>query len=304
MSTAKSRIEWTDRTWNPVRGCSLVSPGCTNCYAMKQAHRFSGAGKAYEGLTRRRTRLGPVWTGDIRLVHEALAEPLRWRGSSRVFVNSMSDLFHDEVPDDFVDRVFGVMAACRSLGPDAAPGHTFQVLTKRAERMRDYLSVDRREAWARHAATLGGAHGEDAMYDAVASWRGPLPNVHLGVSIEDQQHGLPRIEHLRAIDPGCDCTVLHGVQVLLALALDERVIPERDAGAAIDLVRFLELLQAERRDALGLDRHTTDGPLALRADLAVPVVQVHVRPARVWMPLDTVMKLLDADEPSHGGGRA
>lgn len=198
MSTAKTGIEWTGRTWNPVRGCSLVSPGCTNCYAMKLAHRFSGAGKPYEGLTRKRVSLGPVWTGEVRTVPDALGEPLSWRAPTTVFVNSMSDLFHEDVPDGFIDDVFGVMSACEFLGRDATPGHTFQVLTKRAEAMRKYLSVDRRIVWARAAALHGGGINPDGVYDAAAFRSGPMPHVHLGVSVEDRKHGLPRIEHLRA----------------------------------------------------------------------------------------------------------
>src|SRR5258706_4090879 len=164
----KSHIEWTDATWNAVRGCSLVSAGCTNCYAMKVAHRFSGSGRRlnisaktlneagdryiedlekkaapYEGLTRL-TERGPVWTGDVRLVPEALDLPLRWKKPRRIFVNSMSDLFHEKVPDDFIDQVFAVMAL--------APRHTFQVLTKRPERMRDYFTkITRRGVYLTNA---------------------------------------------------------------------------------------------------------------------------------------------------------
>ncbi len=119
-------ISWTDATWNPVRGCSRVSDGCLNCYAMGQAHRFSGPGKPYDGLTT--IRSGKVdWTGVARLVPSALAEPLRWRKPQRVFVNSMSDLFHHSLTDEEIAAVFGVMAACPHL--------TFQVLTKRPDRM-------------------------------------------------------------------------------------------------------------------------------------------------------------------------
>jgi protein gp37 len=158
--SAQSSIEWTDRTWNPVRGCSVISPGCVNCYAMKQAHRFSGAGKPYEGLTKQ-TKAGPQWTGVVRTVEDALIEPLSWRKPSRVFVNSMSDLFHEGVPVAFIDEVFDVMAR--------TPRHTYQILTKRADRMLAYM----REGVER-----------------------PLPNVWLGVSVEDQQHADERIPQL------------------------------------------------------------------------------------------------------------
>ena len=124
--SANTTIAWTDKTWNPVRGCSLVSPGCTNCYAMRQARRFSGPGQPYEGLTRM-TEHGPLWTGKVRLVESELDAPLRWRKPCRVFVNSMSDLFHEDVPFEFITQVWNTMYR--------ASEHTFQVLTKRPERM-------------------------------------------------------------------------------------------------------------------------------------------------------------------------
>lgn len=140
MSTT-SKIEWTDKTWNPVRGCSVISPGCVNCYAMKQAHRFSGAGKPYEGLTKQ-TKAGPQWTGLVRTVPSKLREPFSWKTPQRVFVNSMSDLFHEDVPFDFIDQVFDVMWR--------TPQHTYQVLTKRPGRMVDYIqerASRRRHGW-------------------------------------------------------------------------------------------------------------------------------------------------------------
>lgn len=159
MST-KTDIEWTDTTWNPVRGCSLVSAGCTNCYAMKQAHRFSGKGKPYEGLTEIGPQ-GPRWTGKLRLVPEALEEPLHWKQPRRIFVNSMSDLFHEDVPHSFIVSVFSHM--------EAAPQHTFQILTKRPARMLEQFRC-----------------GLSAKFPV-------LPNVHLGVSIEDQRTADERI---------------------------------------------------------------------------------------------------------------
>jgi len=128
----KTTIEWATDSWNPVRGCSIVSPGCTNCYAMKQAHRFSGAGQPYDGLTKL-TRGGPVWTGKVRTVPDLLDQPLRWKKPRRIFVNSMSDLFHEAVSVEFILAVWAVM--------EASPQHTYQILTKRAKRMRSVLSV-------------------------------------------------------------------------------------------------------------------------------------------------------------------
>ena len=102
-------ISWTDETWNPIRGCSRVSEGCRNCYAERQAARFSGSGQPYEGSIRI-TSDGPKWTGQVRLVEEHLLDPLRWKRPRRVFVNSMSDLFHGALADDAIDRIFAVMA--------------------------------------------------------------------------------------------------------------------------------------------------------------------------------------------------
>src|SRR3990167_932021 len=107
MST-QTKISWTDRTWNPLAGCSQVSEGCRNCYAMGQAHRFDGQGRGYDGTTKRvggRT----VWTGQVNLLSKRLYDPLHWRKPCRVFVNSMSDLFHEEVPDSYIDSVFATM---------------------------------------------------------------------------------------------------------------------------------------------------------------------------------------------------
>jgi protein gp37 len=202
---AKTPIEWTDRTWNPVVGCSLVSPGCTNCYAMRMAGRIEAMGTAphYAGLTRP-SKAGPVWTGAVRAAPEhVLLEPLRWRTPARIFVNSMSDLFHEDLPDWVIDRVFAVMALC--------PQHTFQVLTKRPERMQAYLAsrstVDERgnpaedirvqmTAWlatpswrAKYPVTA--AITPRGGYCALIAW--PLPNVWLGVSVEDQARADERI---------------------------------------------------------------------------------------------------------------
>ena len=151
---ATSAIEWTDATWNPVRGCTKISPGCKHCYAETLAERFRGVpGHPYEqGF-------------DLRLVPEKLAEPLRWPKSKMVFVNSMSDLFHDKVPDEYIAAVAKVMLE--------ANWHTYQVLTKRSERLRDLLK-------GRLAAAAKAKH------------------IWWGVSVEDRKCGVPRIAHLRA----------------------------------------------------------------------------------------------------------
>jgi protein gp37 len=124
-------IAWTEQTWNPIRGCTRISKGCTRCYAEVVAARFSDEGLAYEGLARR-TSAGPRWTGKLVVVDEHMADPIRWQRPRMIFVNSMSDLFHESLPIEAIARVYAVMLL--------APHHTFQVLTKRARRMREVLS--------------------------------------------------------------------------------------------------------------------------------------------------------------------
>ncbi len=149
----RSAIEWTDATWNPVRGCVKVSPGCKHCYAETFAERFRGVpGHPFEqGF-------------DLRLVPEKLADPLRWKQSRRIFVNSMSDLFQEGVPTSYIVEVARIM--------ERACWHTYQVLTKRPERMKRLLSGELR-------------------------WLGGMAHVWLGVSVENRRHGVPRIELLR-----------------------------------------------------------------------------------------------------------
>lgn len=192
---AKSSIEWCTDTWNPLRGCSRVSEGCRNCYAEKVAFRFRGSGLPYEGLTTDKGR----WNGSIMLVPEKLSEPLRWTRPRRVFVNSMSDLFHEGVPDEYIAAVFGVMAA--------SPKHTFQVLTKRPERAAKWFEyVQRRQLAGKSLFPLDTDQWriwqmlfKEARTAGVRRWREhhggpwPLPNVWLGVSIEDQATADERI---------------------------------------------------------------------------------------------------------------
>ena len=156
---ADSTIEWTDATWNPVAGCSIVTAGCTNCYAMRMAARLDAMGhQKYRGLTRRSGRRY-VWTGRVHLDLAALGAPATWRKPRRVFVNSMSDLFHPAVPATFVGKVWDTMADNRQ--------HTYQILTKRPER-----------------AT------------AIVADFPVLPNVWLGTSVESEEV-LHRMDQLR-----------------------------------------------------------------------------------------------------------
>lgn len=193
----KTGISWTDATWNPIRGCSRVSEGCRNCYAERVAARFSGPGQPYEGLA-----TVARWTGAVRMAPEHLADPLRWRKPRRIFVNSMSDLFHEALTNEQIAAVFGVMAA--------APQHTFQVLTKRAKRMREWFAWvekraedgkrmfpdDDREWRIRQMLTVElGATGNRVVHHG-GPW--PLPNVWIGVSVENQAAADERIPELLA----------------------------------------------------------------------------------------------------------
>jgi len=190
----KTAIEWTDATWNPIVGCSIISAGCTNCYAMQAAHdleRRFGTPK-YAGLTKV-VNGNPVWTGDVRLYDQALAQPLRWRRPRKIFVNSMSDLFHPRLTGEQIDRIFATMALC--------PQHTFQVLTKRPRLMQAYFNrPTRRELIADLAAQPTADHPRDSLGSiAAAALQWPLPNVWLGVSVENQAAADERREPMAAI---------------------------------------------------------------------------------------------------------
>lgn len=158
---AESQIEWTDATWNPVAGCSLASNGCTNCYAMQMAKRLEAMGvEKYTGLTRKSGKR-TVWNGKIRQDYESLKIPYKWKKARKIFVNSMSDLFHPDVDDDFIVAVWDVMAN--------TPQHNYQILTKRPNRMSDVIAKQN---------------------------LGTLPNVWLGTSVENSET-IERIEYLR-----------------------------------------------------------------------------------------------------------
>lgn len=212
-------IEWTrgddgtpGKTWNPVRGCSRVSDGCQGCYAESIARRFSGPGKPYEGLIHSSGR----WNGKIHLAEDHLLDPIHWGKGRRIFVNSMSDLFHEAIPFEYIDKVFAVMA-CTTR-------HTYQVLTKRPQRMLEYFdrlrwnadSDDEGCTYDQQVRWHGGPHGlaglpdqvrPSVVYDEWRPWREnerhggydncgplwPLTNVWLGVSFENQATADERI---------------------------------------------------------------------------------------------------------------
>lgn len=211
-------ISWTDATWNPTRGCRRTAPagskqsGCGDpsgggCYAERQAARFCGAGGAYEGLFTL-TANGPRWSGKARFVDEHLADPLRWSKPRRIFVDSMSDLFYESFTNEQIAAVFGVMAA--------APRHTFQILTKRPRRMREWFAWAARDLTDRQRGIASAPNTARAMLDAAAEYLGtkhsglnaawqrleadewPLRNVWLGVSVENQAAADERIPDLLA----------------------------------------------------------------------------------------------------------
>jgi protein gp37 len=183
-----TKIEWTDATWNVVNGCSVLSPGCTNCYAMRLAGTRMRQHPSRQGLTVP-SKAGPVWNGTVRFNDKVLLDPLKWKRPRKIFVCAHGDLFHENVPDDWIDKVFAVMALC--------PQHVFQVLTKRPERMREYLTGGDR-AGNVPAARIG---GHTTNFTRNGGWkpiRLPLPNVWLGVSVEDQARADERIPLLLA----------------------------------------------------------------------------------------------------------
>lgn len=191
----QTKIEWTDATWNPITGCSIVSPGCTNCYAMALAGTRLKNHDSRKGLTKQ-VKGKHVWTGEVRFNAQWLDQPLRWSKPRMIFVCAHGDLFAEGVPDEWLDQIFAVMALC--------PQHTFQVLTKRPERMREYLRGDENasndEAHQPHQRILDAAYniiGSPGRFSPIALHLRslceasepplPLPNVWLGVSVEDQR---------------------------------------------------------------------------------------------------------------------
>lgn len=188
-----TKIEWSDATWNIVTGCSVVSPGCTNCYAMHLAGTRLQHHPSRAGLTKQ-SKAGPVWTGEVRLNEKWLTQPLRWKRPRMIFVCAHGDLFHESVPDAWIDRVFAVMAL--------APRHTFQVLTKRAKRMRRYFEGEpaqtRRSIVNNTCFAISQALGAKFTDEQCRVREWPLTNVWLGVSAERQKEADERIPHLLA----------------------------------------------------------------------------------------------------------
>ncbi|MCG8406706.1 MAG: phage Gp37/Gp68 family protein [Phycisphaerales bacterium] len=188
----KSKIEWTDATWNPVTGCTRVSAGCDNCYAAPLTKRLASMGQEkYQGLYGK-----GHFNGKVRCHEDALKKPFEWKKPRMVFVNSMSDLFHRDVPFGFIDQVFAVMSLC--------PKHIFQILTKRPDRMFEYF-----DRYSHYPAGLEMRWGEEAASfiqyatgHVDFSDNGILPNVWLGTSVENQATADERIPHLLSCPAG------------------------------------------------------------------------------------------------------
>lgn len=183
---SKSKIEWTEKTWNPiVSGCSIISEGCSNCYAMKMAHRLEAMGQEkYKGLTKKTASGNIVWNGKINIDMDdkALYEPLKTKKPTMYFVNSMTDLFHEKVPFEVIDKIMAVIAL--------SPHHTFQILTKRADRMKEYFTTP-----YLYKKIRGEAVGITNDF-TLSNIDLPLPNLWLGVSVENQEQADKRIPYL------------------------------------------------------------------------------------------------------------
>lgn len=253
----KTGIEWTDATWNPVRGCTRISEGCRNCYAETVAARFSGPDQPYEGFADR-SRSGSKWTGKLALVPHMLDQPLRWQRPRRIFVNSMSDLFHEALSDDAIDEVFSVMGQCEDRGL----GHTFQVLTKRAGRMLSYMTTRGYAAWNRARLRPN-------------AW--PARNVWLGVSVEDQKAANERIP------------------LLLSTSATVRFLSCEPLLGPVDLQNIDSTIFAATVDALTGTWLWKDGPTRRTEGPAIDWVIAggeSGRGARDWPGLDDAMRSL------------
>jgi protein gp37 len=257
--SSDSRIEWTDATWNVVSGCTRASAGCDHCYAVGMTTRLEGMSKSaagnatqravlarkYAGLTVINGKGDRHFNGQVRTHEEDLTIPLGWKKSQRIFVNSMSDLFHKDVPFDFIDKVFAVMAL--------TPQHTYQILTKRPERMAEYLNTkdspldkDRWDIVSEWGVRIGriiwDARGSDERnyYNMAGGTKGhdfsnrrvppgwPLPNVWLGASVENQQAADERIPHLLKVPAAVrflSCEPLLGPVDVRSGLIEQRVHP-------------------------------------------------------------------------------
>jgi protein gp37 len=299
-------IEWTDATWNVVNGCTVLSPGCANCYAMGLAATRLKNHPSRAGLARMHNGHAQ-WTGQVRFNEAVLLDPLKWRRPRRIFVCAHGDLFHDSVPDEWIDQVFAVMAL--------APQHSFQVLTKRADRMRGYVVGDDlpflhgrlqriQDAAYRIAINRRGQRDEaagmaarqqciDALKRISDRESAGFANVWLGVSVEDQQRADERIPHLLAAPAAVrwlSCEPLLGPVNLRDVAFDGTTECDALAGEHI----FSDLPQGRRIDwvvAGGESGHRArpmhpDWVRSLRDQCAATGVPFLFKQWGEWAPVD------------------
>lgn len=272
-----SKIEWTDATWNVVIGCDKVSPGCDHCYAIRTAHRMQAnpnpaIAEVYAG-----TEADGEWTGKVNLIEKRLGLPLSWSRPRRIFVNAQSDLFHADVPNEFIARVWAVMAT--------AGQHTFQILTKRPGRMRSLLSNEVFECEVDAFARELGFEGYFGL---------PLPNVWLGVSVEDQKRADLRIPQLLATPAAVrflSCEPLLGPVDLVQSINQEPLAAYHFEPGGIDWV----IVGGE--SGPGARPMHPDWVRQLRETCTRSEVAFHFKQWGEWAPVGT------AENPSEGNGR-
>lgn len=302
-----TKIEWADATVNAVNGCSVLSPGCTNCYAMKQAHRF----EARRGLTTK-TKGGMVWTGDVRFNEKQLLLPLGWSRQRRIFWNAHGDLFHENVPDEWIDRVFAVCALAHQ--------HQHLILTKRSDRMRAYIDracgrvgdavMRLREQPSAVKRGLGpNGLGPVPHLRPGATWW-PLPNVWLGVSVEDQARADQRIPDLLATPAAvrwlsCEpligsvelgCVEPHhdwlppnewtGIDMIDALAGEGLTLDEDGEVAQKQKITRIDWVVAGGESGPGARPMHPDWPRYLRQDCREAKVPFFFKQWGAWAPFD------------------
>lgn len=270
----QTQIEWTDATWNIITGCSVVSPGCTNCYAMKLAGTRLQHHPSRAGLTTA-SKAGPVWNGQVRFNAEWLTQPLRWTKPRMIFVCAHGDLFHEGVPDDWLDQIFAVMALCDQ--------HTFQVLTKRPERMLAYLAdpgrrraaMDAVEAvkplrlYGQRSVCLADQRRTREKWEAAReSLSGCfLPNVWLGVSVEDQARADERIPIL--LDTAAAVRWISAEPLLGPIDLTDVAIDLPECRQRNRTINALEAGEAAATRALNSPDWSPDGPQPFPAPTAL-----------------------------------
>lgn len=272
-----TKIEWTDATWNPITGCSVVSAGCKNCYAMKLAGTRLKHHPSRAGLTIN-TSNGPVWNGEVRFNRDWLDQPIKWKRPRMIFVCAHGDLFHESVPDEWVDRVFAVMALC--------PQHTFQVLTKRPERMREYMGDlhpgSKRVLAIRQATSPLMAIAGNPSF----AIHFPLPNVWLGVSVENQEAADERIPLL--LDTPAAIRWISAEPLLGPVDISNWIDPDYFTGCADDGIKGLHWVVAGGESGLNARPMHPDWARLLRNQCNEAGVAFHFKQWGEWKTDESV----------------